>query len=65
MASDSWPGAAWAEFFADVDVLVCPTVITTAIRHDHSEPKDLRTFEVAGTARYHRPHLTHWCLPFR
>jgi amidase len=53
----------WAELFTGVDVVLTPTVITTAIRHDHSEPVQLRTFDVDGATRWHRPDLTAWCAP--
>lgn len=55
--------ARWEELFADVDVLLCPTVFTTAIEHDHSEPVELRTIAVDGATRSHRPDLTRWCAP--
>ncbi len=40
--------AAWAAFFADVDVLLCPVMPTTAFPHDHT-PLDERTVTVNGT----------------
>jgi amidase len=40
--------AAWAVFFRDFDVLLCPTAPTAAIAHDHSEPLIHRTIEVDG-----------------
>lgn len=42
--------ARWAEFFRDCDVLLCPTVPTTAIRHDHSNI-NRRTITVNGETR--------------
>ncbi|MGP3963100.1 amidase family protein [Nonomuraea sp. 3N208] len=53
--------AAWEEFFTDVDVLLTPTVFTTALAHDHSEPVWERTYLVDGKARSWRPNLTRWC----
>lgn len=40
----------WREFFRDCDVLLCPTVPTTAIRHDHSNINH-RTIDVDGETR--------------
>ena len=40
----------WGEFFADCDILLCPTVPTTAIRHDHSNI-NRRTITVNGETR--------------
>ena len=42
--------ARWAEFFRDCDILLCPTVPTTAIRHDHSNI-NRRTITVNGETR--------------
>lgn len=53
--------ARWEEFFTDVDVLLTPTVFTTALPHDHSEPVWERTHVVDGRARSWRPNLTRWC----
>lgn len=53
----------WSELFEGVDVVLTPSVITTAIHHDHSEPVQLRTFDVDGATRWHRPDLTSWCAP--
>ncbi len=43
--------AAWAEFFRDYDVLLCPITPTAAIPHDHSEPINARTILVNGAPR--------------
>ena len=40
----------WHEFFRDCDILLCPTVPTTAIGHDHANI-DARTITVDGEAR--------------
>ena len=40
----------WREFFRDCDILLCPTVPTTAIRHDHSNI-NRRTITVNGETR--------------
>lgn len=53
----------WAQIFDSVDVVLCPTAITTAIEHDHSEPQELRTFELDGATHWHRPALTRWFAP--
>jgi amidase len=55
--------AAWDEIFASVDVVLCPAAVTTAIAHDHSQPIELRTFELDGVAQPHRPALTRWFAP--
>src|SRR4029453_8018452 len=39
--------AVWAEFFRDVDVLVCPIMPVAAFPHDHS-PFETRTIDVDG-----------------
>ncbi len=39
---------AWARFFEDWDILVCPQMATTAFPHDHRPFRD-RTLEVNGT----------------
>ncbi len=43
--------SAWAEFFRDHDVLLCPITPTAAIPHDHSEPINARTILVNGASR--------------
>lgn len=43
--------AAWADFFRDYDVLLCPVTPTAAIAHDHSEPITRRSIVVNGEAR--------------
>lgn len=40
-----------ARFFEDYDVLLCPTVVTPAFVHDHSNPQSLRKLTVAGAER--------------
>jgi amidase len=40
--------AAWAEFFAQYDVLLCPAMRTTAIAHDHNPDVDARLITVNG-----------------
>lgn len=40
-------GAAWARYFADVDAFLCPTVFTTAPRHDDRDRYDDQVFWVA------------------
>jgi amidase len=40
-------GAAWARYFADVDVFLCPTVFTTAFPHDDRHRYDDQVFWVA------------------
>ncbi|KGE03946.1 amidase [Pseudohaliea rubra] len=42
---------AWADFFKDFDVLLCPCAHVPAFPHDHSEPMQARTLEVDGQAR--------------
>jgi amidase len=43
--------ARWAELFADFDVLLLPSVVTTAFPHDHSQPQPARTLQIDGQAR--------------
>jgi amidase len=43
--------AAWAEFFRDYDVLLCPVMPTVAIPHDHLPDVDARTIVVNGVTR--------------
>lgn len=43
--------AQWASFFADYDVLLCPSSVTAAFPHDHSQPQPARTLQVDGQAR--------------
>jgi len=41
--------AAWAAFFRDYDLLLCPTAASTAVPHDHKEKWDRsRTIVVNG-----------------
>jgi amidase len=42
--------ARWREFFGRCDILLCPTVPTTAIRHDHTNI-NRRTIDVDGETR--------------
>jgi amidase len=42
---------AWAEFFRDFDVLLCPITPTAAIVHDQSQPYMNRTITVNGQPR--------------
>jgi amidase len=42
---------AWAKFFRDYDVLLCPVTQTAAILHDHSEPVTQRRITVNGEQR--------------
>ena len=43
--------AAWAGFFEDYDVLLCPVTPTPAIPHDHNPDVDARRILVNGVAR--------------
>ncbi|MGW2979543.1 amidase family protein [Streptomyces humidus] len=52
---------AWQGLFDDHDVVVTPTVLTTALPHDHSEPVWARRFELNGERHPWRPALTRWC----
>jgi len=40
-------GSAWARYFADVDVFLCPTVFTTALPHDERERYEDQVFWIA------------------
>lgn len=51
----------WHEMFGSFDVVLTPTVPTTALPHDHSEPVWERRFELAGERVPWRPTLTSWC----
>ncbi|MFF4630092.1 amidase family protein [Streptomyces griseorubiginosus] len=51
----------WQELLEDYDVVVTPTVMTTALPHDHSEPVWARRFDVNGARHPWRPDLTRWC----
>ena len=51
----------WHEIFDDYDVVLTPTVLTTALEHDHSEPVWDRRFTLRGTSYPWRPTLTRWC----
>lgn len=42
---------AWAAFFEDFDVLLCPCAHVPAFPHDHSEPMQARTLDVDGEQR--------------
>ncbi|MGW0021733.1 amidase [Rhodococcus sp. NPDC003382] len=54
----------WAEFFRDVDVLLCPVSPTAAFPHDHRPDPgwSVRTLSVNGTDRPYRDMLT-WMAP--
>lgn len=43
----------WARFFGDVDVLVCPVVVTPPFRHDHDGSIADRTLTIDGVDRPH------------
>ena len=49
--------AAWARFFKDHDVLLCPPTPSAAIAHDASEPMAKRVFQVNGSARPYTDQL--------
>ncbi len=49
--------AQWAAFFDDYDVLLCPTVQTTAFPHDHSQPLQGRKLSVNGEQRDYFEHI--------
>jgi amidase len=51
----------WREMFGSFDVVLTPTVATTALPHDHSEPVWERRFDLAGERVPWRPTLTSWC----
>jgi len=53
---------AWAEFFRDVDLLLCPVAAVPALPHDHSEPFILRRIQVNGAPRSYLDHFT-WMGP--
>ncbi len=55
--------AGWADFFREVDVLLCPVAPLPAIPHDHREPLILRTLEVNGETRPYTDHFA-WTGPF-
>ena len=40
--------AQWRALFAEVDVVLCPTMPVTAFAHDHSEAQDARRLEIDG-----------------
>ena len=42
---------AWADFFIDYDVLLCPVAFTTAFPHDHNPDMHARTLTVNGEER--------------
>jgi amidase len=54
--------AAWADFFRDIDVLLCPVAPVPALLHDHSEPFVLRSIEVNGAPRPYTDHFA-WMGP--
>ena len=51
----------WHAIFDDYDVVLTPTVLTTALEHDHSEPVWDRRFTLGGVSYPWRPTLTRWC----
>ena len=55
--------AGWADFFREVDVLLCPAAPLPAIPHDHREPLILRTLEVNGETRPYTDYFA-WTGPF-
>lgn len=53
----------WEAFFEHVDVVLSPVLSTPALAHDHSEPKDARTFPVAfddGVTQLRFAELFNW-----
>ena len=55
--------AGWADFFREVDVLLCPAAPLPAILHDQREPLILRTLQVNGETRPYTDHFA-WTGPF-
>jgi amidase len=51
--------AAFARFFLDYDVLLCPITMLPAFAHDHSEPQTRRKLLVNGQARAY-PDMFAW-----
>lgn len=45
--------AAWSAFFENYDVLLCPSVVTTAFPHDHSQPQPARKLQIDGQPRHY------------
>jgi amidase len=43
--------AAWAEFFRDYDIFLCPVTPTAAILHDQNPDVDARVISVNGVSR--------------
>jgi amidase len=54
--------AAWAAFFRDVDVLLCPVSPFPAVVHDHSEPLLARRLQIDGVERAYTDQFT-WMGP--
>jgi amidase len=54
--------ARWAEYFEDVDALLCPVCPVTAIPHDHSPDMEARTITVDGEARPYWDQVS-WLVP--
>jgi amidase len=54
--------AQWADFFRDVDLLLCPVSPLPALRHDQSDPMLLRTIQVNGATRSYMDHFA-WMGP--
>ena len=38
----------WRALFADIDIVLCPTMPVTAFAHDHSQPQEARRLEIDG-----------------
>jgi amidase len=53
----------WADFFGDHDLLLCPVSPFVAIPHDHRQPMNARTVQVAGRARSYLDQFA-WMGPF-
>ncbi|MBW1673915.1 MAG: hypothetical protein JRJ45_09795 [Deltaproteobacteria bacterium] len=49
----------WADFFCEFDVLLCPVIPVTAIKHDHSEYIE-RTIMVNGKVLNYSDVLLSW-----
>jgi len=43
----------WSQFFEEYDVLLCPTVVTNAFPHDHSQPQPARKLQIDGQTRHY------------
>jgi amidase len=38
----------WRALFAEIDIVLCPTMPVTAFAHDHSQPQEARRLEIDG-----------------